>query len=113
VSPRRLVLVSGLTLADYLLWNSSIGGGNSVLAIISGLSLVPLVLGTASLFVLSVVRLLTGRGSARPVRVRAAPGDREARLAPMRADGTLRGEVAARGSRAAAAARTSSDKIAA
>jgi hypothetical protein len=42
VSHRPLVLLSGLTVGDYLLWNWSVGGNHLVLALVSGLTLVPL-----------------------------------------------------------------------
>jgi hypothetical protein len=72
VSHRRLVLVSGLTLGDYLLWNWSLSGGHDVLAIVSGLSLVPLVLITASLLAVTTARALA-RTPLPPVRRRRRP----------------------------------------
>jgi hypothetical protein len=115
-----VALVSGLTLADYLLWNWSIGGGHDVLAVVSGLSLVPLVLASAWLLVLSVTRLIAG-GARRPRRPswRAASGAPRAaspRLAPLHAGGLhvdADGEPAPATPAHAGAARESSGKIAA
>jgi hypothetical protein len=64
------VLVTGLTLGDYLLWNSSLDSGRDVLAIISGLSLPPLAIVWLWLVGLTVARALTPRPRAVPVRRR-------------------------------------------
>jgi hypothetical protein len=53
-----LVLVSGLTLADYLLWNWSLNHNRDVLALVSGLTLPLLVLASLWLLGLSLARLL-------------------------------------------------------
>ena len=42
MSYRPLVLVSGLTLGDYLLWSWSLNHNHDVLALVSGLTLPPL-----------------------------------------------------------------------
>jgi hypothetical protein len=73
-----LVIVSALTLGDYALWNSSSGGGNDVIATISGLSLVPLVLATAWLLALALMRALAGAASPRAARVRRSESQRRA-----------------------------------
>jgi len=64
--------VAGLTLGDYLLWNSSVGGGSSVLAMISGLTLLPLVLATAWLLALTLARALARSTRLRTQRPRPA-----------------------------------------
>lgn len=53
---RPLVVVSGLALGDYFLWNWSLNANHDVLALISGLTLPPLVLAVVWLLVLSVMR---------------------------------------------------------
>jgi hypothetical protein len=105
--------VSGLALGDYALWNWSLSGGHDVLAIISGLSLLPLVLTTAWLLALNLARLLarstrtrslsTQRAAASPRRVRARPA-----VTALSAGGRNEAEDAQ-----TAVATTSSDKLAA
>ncbi len=68
MSARPLVLVVGLTLGDYLLWNWSLNSNHDVLALISGLSLPPLGVACVWLFALAVMRLLA--------RARRSPADR-------------------------------------
>jgi hypothetical protein len=73
-SLKPLVLVSGLTLADYLLWNWSLNHNRDVLALVSGLTLPLLVLASLWLLGLSLARLLarsTHRSSGRGERRRA------------------------------------------
>lgn len=120
VSHRPLVLVSGLTLGDYALWNWSLGGGNAVLAIISGLTLVPLVVTTAWLFALNLARLLARSARVRPhsrlagrpaPRRRRTTGEVQANLTALRAS-ALRGEAVEDGAQTAVAT-ASSDKLAA
>jgi hypothetical protein len=62
---RPLVLVSGLTVGDYLVWNWSLNGNHDVLALVSGLSLPPLAVACLWLLALSVARLI-GRFTRRP-----------------------------------------------
>jgi hypothetical protein len=78
MSFRRLALVCGITLADYLLWNWSTGGNHGVLALVSGVTLPFLVLASAILLVLTVLRVISGEiGSApRPIP-RPQPGSTE------------------------------------
>jgi hypothetical protein len=67
VSHRPLVLVFGLTVGDYLLWNWSLGANHDVLALVSGLTLPPVALAFVWLLALSFARLL-----ARVIRRRPA-----------------------------------------
>jgi hypothetical protein len=64
VSHRPLVLVSGLTVGDYLLWNWSLNSNHDVLALVSGLTLPPLAVACLWLIALAVGRL-AGRTRAR------------------------------------------------
>ena len=87
MSRRTPVLVLGLTVGDYLLWNWSLNGNHDVIALISGLTLPPLAL--VSLWVLGfgAVRTIAAAGRlARGVRLSAAPGV-TARSAGARAPG--------------------------
>jgi hypothetical protein len=65
VSHRPLVLVFGLTVGDYLLWNWSLSAGHDVIALVSGLTLPPLAVAFLWLLALSVARLLA-RATRRP-----------------------------------------------
>ena len=65
MSQRPLVLVSGLTIGDYLLWNWSLNANHAVIALISGLTLPPLALATLWLLALSLGRLIA-RNARRP-----------------------------------------------
>jgi hypothetical protein len=115
VFPRTLVLVSALTLGDYLLWNWSLAGGRDVLAVVSGLSFLPLVLATASLLALSVARALARTGRRLPrVAGRDAAGAREetAYVAALRAEAARSADLAAHVSPTRATT-ASSDKLAA
>ncbi len=58
MSQRPLVLVSALTAGDYFLWNWSLNANHAVIALISGLTLPPLVLAALWLLAMSVARLL-------------------------------------------------------
>ena len=74
---RPLVLVAGLTFGDYLLWNWSLNHNRDVLAVVSGLTLPPLVLASLWLLALTLARLTarsrsTWRTSARFSRRRAS-----------------------------------------
>jgi hypothetical protein len=63
---RPLAILTALAIADYLLWDWSVAGNHDVFAIISGLTLVPLILAVLWLLALTVVRMLarTAQGSA-------------------------------------------------
>ena len=112
--------MAGLTLGDYLLWNSSVGGGGGVLAIISGLALLPLMLATAWLLALALARALARSARPRSRRpLRAAGLTRHAaapRVTRVRADGLrvegLHADAETHGANASAAT-SSSGKIAA
>jgi hypothetical protein len=56
----RLVIVALLALGDYLLWNWSLSANHDILALVSGMTLIPLLLALAWLIVLAVARLLAG-----------------------------------------------------
>ena len=58
MSHRPLVLVSGLTVGDYLLWNWSLGANHGVLALISGVTLPPLAVVCVWLLALAAARLV-------------------------------------------------------
>lgn len=59
VSNRSLALVVALTGGDFLLWNLSLGANNTVLALIAGLTLPPLVAACALMLVLTAARLVS------------------------------------------------------
>ena len=56
--PRALVLLLPLTAIDYLLWDWSVAGSHDVLALISGMTLLPLAVLSLCLTVIGVLRLL-------------------------------------------------------
>ena len=62
MSHRPLVLVSGLTVGDYLLWNWSLNGNHDVLVLVSGLTLPPLAVASLWLLAMSGARLLSRHG---------------------------------------------------
>jgi hypothetical protein len=72
VQHRPLALVSVLAVGDYLLWNWSLQGSHDVLALISGLTLVLLVIALIWLVVLNVGRLLAGAAQRRSAHARGA-----------------------------------------
>jgi hypothetical protein len=106
--------VCGLTLGDYLLWNWSLGGGDDILAIISGVSLLPLLLASAWLLAVSIARVLARStrghmGLAR--RTTPRPLTVEPLVTPLPAEGVL-ADVDGEGAHATAAT-ASSGKLAA
>jgi hypothetical protein len=102
VSHRPLVLVSGLTVGDYLLWNWSLNGNHDVLALVSGLTLPPLALATLWLLALSAARLIarSTRRTTKDVRFQGRPAATdgaapEERPAAAESPGTSSGKIAA------------------
>lgn len=93
MSYRTLVLVSGLTVGDYLLWNWSLNANHEVIALVSGLTLPPLALLSLWLIAVAVARLLArtaSRPAARARQVRAAqsaPHSRPADVEPVARQG--------------------------
>ncbi|HEX3511358.1 MAG TPA: hypothetical protein VHT27_09705 [Solirubrobacteraceae bacterium] len=85
MSYRPLVLVSGLTFGDYLLWHWSLTGNHDVIALVSGLSLPPLVVALVWLLVSTAMRHVMGR--ARPPARRKAPGASAPAMGDMHEDG--------------------------
>ena len=55
---RPLAFLSGLTVGDYLLWTWSLNGNHDVLALVSGLTLPPLVIASLWLLALSLARFI-------------------------------------------------------
>jgi hypothetical protein len=53
-----LALVSGVTIGDYLLWNWSLSNGHDVLALIAGVTLLPVGAVWVWLLILSLARVL-------------------------------------------------------
>jgi hypothetical protein len=86
-----LVVVSGLALGDYLLWNWSLNANHDVLALISGLTLPPLVLALVWLLVVSVMRGLMGFSRRSAQGGRARSGSSRPDVAPRRAEHQLAG----------------------
>ncbi len=80
MSRRPSVFVLALTVGDYLLWNWSLSANHEALALVSGLTLPPLVLVSLWIVAMSAVRLVAafaaGRRSARAARVQAAASRR-------------------------------------
>lgn len=72
MSYRSLVLVSGLTVGDYLLWSWSLSGNHEVLALVSGLTLPPLAVACVWLLVLTVARLIAHLARRSPAGGQAA-----------------------------------------
>jgi hypothetical protein len=61
VLQRPLVLVSGLTFGDFLLWHWSLNAGHDILALVSGVTLVPLLLLVVLMAAKTVMRALVIR----------------------------------------------------
>jgi hypothetical protein len=96
---RPLAFISLLALGDYLLWNWSLSVNDDILALVSGLTLLLLIIACAWLFVVSAIRTLTGtaqrpRARARTVNAGArqrAAGSRTERAAPTARPGAALG----------------------
>jgi hypothetical protein len=103
VTHRPLVLVSGLTLGDYLLWNWSLNHNHDVLAVVAGLTLPPLALAWLWLLAVALVRL-TARTTRRSSQRAGGRRARSAR-APLSGTETAKpGEPAGHGKRPTAPA---------
>jgi hypothetical protein len=92
---RPLAIVSLLALADYLLWNWSLGGSHDILALVAGLTLVPLLIAVAWLLVKGAMRLLAETARRTRTRPAAHGGAARARTGGSPA-GALRATAAAR-----------------
>ncbi len=106
MSQRPLVLVSALTVGDYLLWDWSLNANHAVIALISGLTLPPLGLAMLWLAALLVARLLarTARRPGATARGRRQPDDvRRSAGARAMEDSAAKGQNAASSSRKLAA----------
>jgi len=90
-----LVVTGGLALGDYLLWNWSLNANHDVLALISGLTLPPLVLALVWMLALSVMRGLVGFSRRAPQGGRARRRSSRPDVAPRRAEQQLAGVTAA------------------
>jgi hypothetical protein len=55
---RSLAVVGVLALGDYLLWNWSLGANHDVVALVAGMTLIPLLIALAWLVVVAIARLL-------------------------------------------------------
>jgi hypothetical protein len=88
---RRLALICGLTLGDYLLWNWSLSANRDVLALLSGLTLPPLALACALLLALSFARLIShsARRSQPRIGRRRADAERNHKHQTRRASATV------------------------
>jgi type II secretory pathway pseudopilin PulG len=62
---RSLAVVGVLALGDYLLWNWSIGANHDVVALVSGMTLIPLLIALAWLLLVAAARLI-GHVAQRP-----------------------------------------------
>ncbi len=76
----RLAIVVLLALCDYLLWNWSLSANHDILALVSGMTLIPLLIALAWLLVIAVARLIAhtlrrprARSGARERIVRSRP----------------------------------------
>jgi len=72
---RSLAVVGVLALGDYLLWKWSLGANHDVVALVSGMTLIPLLIALAWLTVVAGVRLLASLARrSRPVLTASAHG---------------------------------------
>ncbi len=78
---RPLVFVAALTLGDYLLWNWSLNSNRAVIALISGLTLLPLAVSAVWMFAVASARQLAEVGRRRRLRRSAAAKQQPSALA--------------------------------
>jgi hypothetical protein len=105
-----LVIVVVLALGDYLLWNWSLSANHDVLALVSGMTLVPLLIALAWLLVVALARLIAHTAG----RPRARTGAGGATLRPTTPGRDRREEATALGEPSAGGASASpSSKLAA
>jgi hypothetical protein len=105
---RPLAVVGVLALGDYLLWNWSLGANHDVVALVAGMTLIPLLIALAWLVVVAIARLLahaaqrprTGAGA----RAGGSAAGRDARAGGR--SGGSRAGIGARATVATAAAAT-------
>jgi hypothetical protein len=105
---RSLAVVGVLALGDYLLWNWSLGANHDVVALVAGVTLIPLLIAVAWLVVVAVARLLAHvaqRPRASGAGARGGAASRDAR-AGGRSRGSRVGVSAARTGGAHAVAAT-------
>jgi hypothetical protein len=95
VSHRPLVFVSGLALGDYLLWSWSLNGNHTVLALVSGLTLPPLVVAWLWFLAVSLARLIAGAARRRPAGQLRQPHARKTRRRRRLASATAAAQPAA------------------
>jgi hypothetical protein len=86
---RSLAVVGVLALCDYMLWNWSVGANHDVIALVAGVTLIPLLIALAWLVVVAVARLLAHvarrpRASGVGARGGAAGRDTRAGGSPLR-----------------------------
>jgi hypothetical protein len=75
---RPLAAVALLALGDYLLWNWSLSVNRDILALVSGMTLIPLLIACVWLLVLSVARLIARTAQRPQASARTRPPQRTA-----------------------------------
>jgi len=78
---RALAYVSALTAGDYMLWNWSVGGAHDIVALASGLTLLPLAAVCFGLLVLACLQMLARSARRSTTMTRAVRTPRETRAA--------------------------------
>ncbi len=79
---RSLAVVGVLALGDYMLWNWSVGANHDVIALVAGVTLIPLLIALAWLVVVAIARFLAHvaqRSRATGSGARATAAHRDAR----------------------------------
>jgi hypothetical protein len=112
----RLAAVALLALGDYLLWNWSLGANHDVLALVCGVTLVPLLIALAWLLVVAAVRLLARIARSTPALTPAAGRARGRAAVPPAAGASVAGgpgAAAGAGAEARNGRRSPSSKLAA